>query len=249
MNVQVDQEILTQPALGRDPALGEQVPEVRLGLSTASGRGDQIRQDAAVVNLFIFRKSFCTCLARMSVSMLTRSPGRIVPSVVTARVWGMSMTEKASGPTSTSVRLTPSTAIEPLGTSRGRPGRVDREGEELPLSLPPALAEDGRRVDVPLDEMAAQAVADLERPLEVDAVAGLLVAQVGAGQGLGPGLDLELSRRRPATTVRQQPLTATLSPSSSGSARGTARPGDRRAGARRSPRRPARRRPALRPIP
>ncbi len=47
------------------------------------------------------------------------------------------------------------------------PGRVDREGEELPLALGPALAEVGRGVDVPLDEVAAEAVADAERPLQV----------------------------------------------------------------------------------
>ena len=87
---------------------------------------------------------------------------------MTARVWGMSMTENPSGATSTSVRLTPSTAIEPLGTMQRGPARVEREGEELPLALGPALAEDGRRVDVALDEVAAEPVADAQGPFEVD---------------------------------------------------------------------------------
>src|SRR5258707_15231112 len=51
--------------------------------------------------------SFRTCLASMSASMLTRSPTPSRPRVVTARVCGMSMMEKPSAPTSTSVRLTP----------------------------------------------------------------------------------------------------------------------------------------------
>ena len=93
--------------------------------------------------------------------------GPEAPRVVTARVWGMSMTENPSAATSTSVRLTPSTAIEPLGTIRGVQAGSMREGEELPLALGPALAEGGRGVDVPLDEVAAEAVADPERALEV----------------------------------------------------------------------------------
>ena len=101
------------------------------------------------------------------------------------------MTEKPSGSTSTSVRLTPSTAIEPLGTIRGVQAGSMREGEELPLALGPALAEGGRGVDVPLDEVAAEPVADPQRPLEVHRVARRLVAQVRAEQRLGPGLDVE----------------------------------------------------------
>ena len=50
--------------------------------------------------------------------MFTRSPGLSRPRVVTARVWGMSMIENPSDQTSTRVRLTPSTAIDPLETSR-----------------------------------------------------------------------------------------------------------------------------------
>ena len=116
--------------------------------------------------------------------MLTRSPGRVMPRVVMASVWGMSMTENASGQTSTRVRLTPSTAIEPLETRSGVQLGVDPKGEEFPLPLLAPLAEDGGGVDMTLDKMSAQAVAHFQRPLEVDAIAGLLVSQVGSGQGL-----------------------------------------------------------------
>ena len=61
----------------------------------------------------------------------------------------------------------------------------------------PAVAEDGGRVDMALDKMSSQASADLECPLEVDAIAGILASQVGSVQRLGPGLDLEASRPRP----------------------------------------------------
>ena len=123
--------------------------------------------------------------------MLTRSPGLSSPRVVTARVWGMSMTENPSGQTSTRVRLTPSTAIDPLGTSSGVQAGSSVKARNSHSPSCRRSRRIGRGVDVPLDEMAAQAVADPERPLEVDAVAGSLVAQVGAEQGLRPRLDLE----------------------------------------------------------
>ena len=55
-----------------------------------------------------------TYLARTSVSRFTRSPILRRPSVVTASVCGIRATLKRSSSTSTSVRLTPSTATEPL---------------------------------------------------------------------------------------------------------------------------------------
>ena len=42
-----------------------------------------------------------------------------------------------------------------------------------------------------LDKMSAQPSAHLECPLEVDAIAGLLVSQVGSVERFGAGLDLE----------------------------------------------------------
>src|SRR5690349_13059294 len=57
-----------------------------------------------------------------------------------------------------------------LGDEEWGPTRVEVEGEEVPLPFRAALAERGGRVDVALDEVAAQAVADPQRPFEVDAV-------------------------------------------------------------------------------
>ena len=58
-----------------------------------------------------------TYLAMTSTSRLTRSPGPLRPSVVTSAVWGMTATVKPSSSTSTTVRLTPSTVIEPFSTT------------------------------------------------------------------------------------------------------------------------------------
>ena len=160
--------------------------------------------------------------------MLTRSPGRMTPRVVMASVWGMSMTENASGQTSTRVRLTPSTAIEPLETRSGvQLGSIPKARN----SHSPSWRRSRRTavgVDMTLDEMPSQAVADLQRPLEVDAIAGLRVSQVGAGQGLGPGLDLEVVRRggddRQAAAVDRHALAEFQR-----LAAGQARPDDRQA--------------------
>ncbi len=158
----------------------------------AFSQSDRVLRDVRATRFIIYLpNSFCTCLASMSISMLTRSPGRMRPSVVTARVWGISMTEKPSGPTSTRVRLTPSTAIEPLETRSGvQLGSISKaRNSHSPSGR--RSRRTGGRVDMALDEMASQAVAHFQGPLEVDTIAGSPIAQVGSGQGLGPGLDLE----------------------------------------------------------
>jgi hypothetical protein len=58
-----------------------------------------------------------TYLASTSTSRLTRSPTDAEPSVVSSRVVGMSETVKESPSTPTTVRLTPSTVIEPFSTT------------------------------------------------------------------------------------------------------------------------------------
>ena len=84
-----------------------------------------------------------------------------------------------------------------FGYEQGGPGRLDAEGEEFPLSLLPAVAEDGGRVDMALDKMSAQASAYLECPLEVDAIAGL---------SCFPGWFGPVSRARPVPrTSRPRP--------------------------------------------
>src|SRR5207244_3949482 len=59
---------------------------------------------------------FQTYFASSSVSRLTADPGPLKPSVVCSNVCGIRATEKRSRSTSTTVRLMPSTATEPLGT-------------------------------------------------------------------------------------------------------------------------------------
>jgi hypothetical protein len=53
----------------------------------------------------------------MSVSMLTVTPGFQVAMVVAPWVEGMMLTVRNPGPQSLTVRLTPSSATEPLGTT------------------------------------------------------------------------------------------------------------------------------------
>src|SRR5215470_1426619 len=60
-----------------------------------------------------------TYLPITSISRFTRRPGLQLPSVVRSSVCGMTMTSKARSSSAATVRLTPSTATEPLGMSSG----------------------------------------------------------------------------------------------------------------------------------
>src|SRR5262249_58888558 len=88
-----------------DAAFLEEVAKVRLGLSGGCHCGGGR-----------FSRYFQTYLARTSVSRLTVAPGCLKPSVVTSSVCGIRATLKRSAATSTTVRLTPSTATDPLAT-------------------------------------------------------------------------------------------------------------------------------------
>src|ERR1019366_4765095 len=57
------------------------------------------------------------CLARMSTSTFSRRPTAASPSVVDCRVCGITATVKLDAPTAATVRLTPSSAIEPFSTT------------------------------------------------------------------------------------------------------------------------------------
>ena len=78
-----------------------------------------------------------------------------------------------------------------LGYEQGGPGRIDFECKEFPLSLLASVAERGGRIDMALNKMSSQAVADLECPLEIDAIAGFPVSEVGSVEGFRAGLDVE----------------------------------------------------------
>ena len=135
--------------------------------------------------------SFRTCLASRSNSRFTAAPGSFRPSVVWSRVCGISITLNRSVSTSTTVRLTPSTATDPFGTSNSpnSGGNANQNVSQSPLGL---LLEDvAGRVDVPGDEVPAERVARAERPLQVHAVARGELPEVGLRERLGAGLERE----------------------------------------------------------
>ena len=83
------------------------------------------------------------------------------------------------------------------------------------MSLPTIV---GDAVDMAGDDMAAEFVADLEAPLEVDAAPVCHSPDVGDGKRFERGEDLEpvLGRQRPcplSVTVRQMPSTVIEAPS------------------------------------
>ena len=127
--------------------------------------------------------SFSTCLAMTSVSRLTRSPGCRRPSVVRARVSGIRLTVNASSPASTTVRLTPSTVIDPCRPGSGRAGR-HRDLDDLPVLAGVAGDDGADAVHVALDDVAAEPLVRGDGALQVDPVAGLDAVQRGLVEGL-----------------------------------------------------------------
>src|SRR5439155_24833263 len=98
------QEVLTGFVLGFPAALFEKVAQIGQGLPRACHHNRMALSH------------FQTYFAIRSVSRLTVAPNCLKPSVVLASVWGMSATLKRSAATSTTVKLTPSTATEPFDT-------------------------------------------------------------------------------------------------------------------------------------
>ena len=128
--------------------------------------------------------------------MFTRAPTPFVPSVVRREVSGINAIVKYSGVTDAIVRLTPSIATKPFSTMK----RVDRgrtfDRQPVTLALD-RLADDRRgRIDVSVDEMAAQAVAQAQRELDVDRIAFAQFVEAGAHDALGN--DVERHRPRVA---------------------------------------------------
>ncbi len=163
---------------------------------------------------------FSVYLARRSNSRLRGSPSFRSRRAVTSLVWGMIQTENSSLVTSATVRLMPSTAMQPLGTRVAAVGGVDGDAEFVvgAFLLPDADGAGG--VDVAGDEVAAVAAVGGERTLEVDDGAGgpawrrLVRARVSSRRSkasCGPSIWV---------TVRQQPLRAMLSPSLASAAMG-----------------------------
>ena len=94
-------------------------------------------------------------------------------------------------PTSTRVRLMPSTAIDPFATiSSVQLGSISNSrNSHSPCRRRSRKV--GGGVDVALDKMSAKSVAHLERPFEVDSAARLPVVQVRALECFRSGLDHE----------------------------------------------------------
>ena len=115
-----------------------------------------------------------------STSRLTRSPGPLRPRVVTSAVCGMTATVK---PSSSDVDHGEADAVDGdralldhVAAEVG--GHADRAGRAPGSTISPT------RVDVALDEVAAEPVGQPDRALEVHRVAGPEVAEVGAGERL-----------------------------------------------------------------
>ena len=130
-----------------------------------------------------------TYFASTSTSRLTGWPTSRNPRLVTPRVCGMTATVNESGPSAATVRLTPSTVIEPLShdVAQDLGGRGDLDRDRA-VGLRRAGADGADRVDVALHEVAAEPVGEPHRAFEVHAVADRQRADRGAGERLGDGI-------------------------------------------------------------
>ena len=129
------------------------------------------------------RSSFSTYFAITSTSRLTSSPGCLAPSVVRLSVSGMRLTSNQSSSMAETVRLMPSTVMEPLWTtyrarSAGRLMRTTSQSAGRRGSDRPGA------VGVALDEVAAEAVLEADRALQVDRDAGAEGLEAGVAEGL-----------------------------------------------------------------
>ena len=82
----------------------------------------------------------------------------------------------------------------------GQFGRA-RKPEHLPLALPVTFFHPAQAINVSLNNVAAQSVADFQGALQVDVLTGLKRAQVGQAQRLRP--DLKAKRFRGVIDDRQ----------------------------------------------
>ena len=156
--------------------------------------------------------SFSTYLASTSASRLTRSPGPSAPSVVTAQRVRDQRDREARVVEAGDREPDPGDAHRALldGVAHDLGRRREREVARVALGLDAGDLADA--VDVALHPVAAHRVADAEGRLEVHAVACREPAERRPPQRLGDGVEHRGSGRPRAPTVRQQPSTATESP-------------------------------------
>ena len=108
----------------------------------------------------------------------------------------MISTEKSSSSTALTVSDTPSSATEPFGAMKraSSPRRAQHEARHVGHVL--ARDHAGDAVDMAGDQMAAELVAEFERPLEIDARAVAPAPDRGDAQRLRGGID-----RKPGAAV------------------------------------------------
>ena len=166
-----------------------------------------------------------------------RRAGWQPPSVVTASVCGMSVTEKPRAADRVDGQADAVDGDRSLGRQRTAPtsggaaiSQLERVAHRAAAPRPVPDA-----VDVARDQVAAQRIAHPQRALEVDAIAGAGAPRVVQRQRLGAEVGLEPARRGASTTVRQTPSTAMLA-AERAAARGRARSRPARRAVRRAPR-------------
>ena len=152
-----------------------------------------------------------TYLARTSVSRLTVSPIARRPSVVAASVCGIKATLKRSAQRFDDRQAHAVDGDRTLGRDLPQQFAVRLKPAGRPFAVVAALGERAEAVDMAGHKMSAETIAERQRAFEIDAAAGPQPAEVRAAERFRAGL-----KRKPspstATTVRQQPLIATLSP-------------------------------------
>ena len=159
-----------------------------------------------------------TYLATTSTSSCTGSPGRRRPRVVTSRVWGTRATANQPGPTPATVRLTPSTAIDPFSTTY----RSRSAGSSILTSSPSPTAVRSSTLATPSTWPWTRWPP--RRPPRAMGRSRLTRSPAARPpRAVRRRVSATRSAANPAAvasaTVRQQPLTATDSPSRSSPAR------------------------------
>ena len=109
----------------------------------------------------------------------------------------MMLTPKPAGDTSLTVRLTPSTATEPLGAMNGASSRGASIDEADGFGFRPAFDDPRDTVDMTGDEMPAELVADPQRSLEIDRGALLATPRPSCRPGSRPRPAPRIPRARP----------------------------------------------------
>ena len=142
----------------------------------------------------------------MSISRLTGSPTFSVPRVVASQVWGMMFRPKRRALDRVDRQRHAIDRDRALG---GDDSDAAARGPRSSIRCDPPSGVDrddaAQTIDMARDDMAAQLVAELRRPLQIDRVPRGPAAQRRLVQRLARHLDREPAVEPFSTTVRQQP--------------------------------------------